>query len=55
MVFGGARFEPETEFYLQAERLGELLGRAEVPVITGGGQVSWRRLIKAIFRRQLSL
>ena len=37
MVFGGARFEPETEFYLQEERLGELLGRAGMPVITGGG------------------
>lgn len=36
-VFGGARFEPDTESYRQAERLGELLGSAGVPVITGGG------------------
>ena len=36
-VFGGARFEADTGPYQQARRLGELLGGAGVPVITGGG------------------
>lgn len=36
-VFGGARFEEETEYYLEAEKLGEILGKEGVPVITGGG------------------
>ena len=36
-VFGGARFESDTEPYQQARKLGKLLGAAGVPVITGGG------------------
>ncbi|MBT7375806.1 MAG: TIGR00730 family Rossman fold protein, partial [Porticoccaceae bacterium] len=36
-VFGGARFESDTEPYQQARKLGRLLGAAGVPVITGGG------------------
>ena len=36
-VFGGARFNPESPYYQQAQKLGELLGVEGVPVITGGG------------------
>ncbi|MGB2041128.1 MAG: TIGR00730 family Rossman fold protein, partial [Porticoccaceae bacterium] len=36
-VFGGARFEPGSPHYQQAQILGERLGRRGVPVITGGG------------------
>ena len=36
-VFGGARFEPGSPHYQQAQILGELLGSQGVPVITGGG------------------
>ncbi|MDA9559706.1 TIGR00730 family Rossman fold protein [Porticoccaceae bacterium] len=36
-VFGGARFEPGSQHYEQAQILGDLLGRQGVPVITGGG------------------
>ena len=36
-VFGGARFEPHTTHYLQAQILGQRLGEKGVPVITGGG------------------
>ena len=36
-VFGGARFEPGSPHYQQAQILGERPGRRGVPVITGGG------------------
>jgi uncharacterized protein (TIGR00730 family) len=36
-VFGGARFEPHTSHYLQAQILGQRLGEKGIPVITGGG------------------
>ena len=36
-VFGGARYEPDSPAYKQAQILGDLLGREGVPVITGGG------------------
>ncbi len=36
-VFGGARFAPESKPYKEAERLGLLLGKEGIAVITGGG------------------
>ncbi len=36
-VFGGARFEEDSEYYQEALKLGYLLGEAGVSVITGGG------------------
>jgi predicted Rossmann-fold nucleotide-binding protein len=41
-VFGGARYEPDSPAYKQAQILGDLLGREGVPVITGGGRALWR-------------
>jgi uncharacterized protein (TIGR00730 family) len=36
-VFGSARAEPGTHWYEEAEKLGQLLGTENIPVITGGG------------------
>ncbi len=36
-VFGGARFESESHYYAEAQRLGTILGEEGIPVITGGG------------------
>lgn len=36
-VFGSARFAPDTKWYKEAERFGELAGKAGFTVITGGG------------------
>ena len=36
-VFGSARVAPDSEEYRASQAVGELLARAEVPVITGGG------------------
>ncbi len=36
-VFGSARVGPETDAYQCAQRLGKWLGRAGLPVLTGGG------------------
>ena len=36
-VFGSARTPPDDAVYKCAERLGTWLGRAGVPVLTGGG------------------
>lgn len=36
-VFGSARCVPDSHWYAQAERLGQLLGAENIPVITGGG------------------
>ena len=36
-VFGSARIDASTDTYHCARRLGQWLGRAGVPVLTGGG------------------
>lgn len=36
-VFGSARVQPGSRWYEEAEKLGELLGVENIPVITGGG------------------
>ncbi len=36
-VFGSARIPPNSEYYVQARRLGELLAKAGYATITGGG------------------
>jgi len=36
-IFGGARFKPGSHYYEEAQRLGGLLGKEGIPVITGGG------------------
>lgn len=36
-VFGSARVQPGSPWYEEAEKLGELLGVENIPVITGGG------------------
>jgi len=36
-VFGGARFTPDSLYYKEAQRLGKLLSREKIHVITGGG------------------
>ena len=36
-VFGGARFDQHSEHYEAAREFGLLVGRAGLPVITGGG------------------
>jgi uncharacterized protein (TIGR00730 family) len=36
-VFGGARFDSESQYYAEAQRLGTILGEEGIPVITGGG------------------
>lgn len=36
-VFGSERCEPDSHWYAQAERQGQLLGEENIPVITGGG------------------
>ena len=36
-IFGGARFKSGSHYYEEAQRLGSLLGKEGIPVITGGG------------------
>ncbi len=36
-VFGSARVQPGSPWYEEAQKLGELLGAENIPVITGGG------------------
>ena len=36
-VFGSARMQKGTHWYKEAEKLGQLLGAENIPVITGGG------------------
>lgn len=36
-VFGGARFDVDSHYYEEAQKLGAILGEQGIPVITGGG------------------
>lgn len=36
-VFGGARFDADSHYYDEAQRLGAIFGEEGIPVITGGG------------------
>ena len=45
-VFGSARTKPDNKYYKQAEEIGYLLTQSGYGVITGGGKVLWKQLIK---------
>jgi uncharacterized protein (TIGR00730 family) len=36
-IFGGARFDSESRYYDEAQKLGAIFGEQGIPVITGGG------------------
>jgi uncharacterized protein (TIGR00730 family) len=51
-LFGSARARPGTHWYEQAEKLGQLLGAENIPVITGGGPGIMEAANKGCFSTQ---